>query len=98
MMLSFPWFLGGSRPYMHMWGNDWGWGTNWGWTFGWLIIPLMLWSVIWTGLALWYAARRGDKWWFLVFLVVHTAGILEIIYLVFVAHAFAKPRRSRRKR
>ncbi len=35
------------------------------------------------GYALWYAAKRGEKWWFIAILVVNTAGILEIVYLVF---------------
>jgi hypothetical protein len=63
-------------------------------------IPLMIWSVFWTGLALWHAARREEKWWFILFLFVHTAGILEIIYLIFVAKAIASRKSSikRRKR
>jgi hypothetical protein len=56
-------------------------------------IPIMIfvfvWSFIWTGLALWHSAKRQDKWWFLIFLLVHTLGILEIIYLVFVIKIFA---------
>ena len=72
-----------------MFGSWWGTG---------LIFPLILWSVFWSGFALWYAARREEKWWFIIFLLVHTAGILEIIYLLFVAHAFdGKSRSSRRK-
>ena len=34
-----------------------------------------------SGLGLWHAAKRGDKVWFIVFLFIHTAGILELIYL-----------------
>lgn len=81
-----PWYLGNGRPFTY----------SMGWDFlGWSIVPLALWSVIWTGLALWHAAKRGQKWWFIIFLFVHTLGILEIIYLIFVAHAFEKksPRR-----
>jgi len=40
-----------------------------------------LWSVIWMGLALWYSARKNERLWFLVFLLIHTLGILDIIYL-----------------
>jgi len=50
-----------------------------------LIILAVLWSVVWKGLALWHAARRGQYWWFVILLVVNTLGILEIIYLFFVA-------------
>jgi hypothetical protein len=61
------------------------------------LIPLALWSACWTGIALWHAARRGEKWWFLLFLLVHTAGILEGIYLVFVAKVLKTKKRTVRK-
>ena len=54
---------------------------------GLLLVLLIAWSVIWKGLALWRAAKRGDRIWFIVFLVINTAGILEIIYLFFVTGA-----------
>ncbi len=50
-----------------------------------LIIAAILWAVVWKGLALWHAARRGEYWWFLALLVINTLGLLEIIYLFFVA-------------
>lgn len=37
------------------------------------------------GYALWTAAKRDEKWWFIVMLVINTLGILELIYLYFVA-------------
>ena len=53
--------------------------------FGWLFVVvlsvLLVWSVIWKGLALWKAARNKDKWWFIVMLLVNTVGILEILYI-----------------
>lgn len=42
---------------------------------------LVIWSLVWKGLALWKAAREGSKPWFLVLLVINTVGILEILYL-----------------
>ncbi len=54
----------------------------------WIIIPLVLWSVIWKGIALWHSARRGQKAWFIALLVVNMLGILEIIYiLLFIKRA-----------
>ncbi|MEA1929506.1 MAG: DUF5652 family protein [Patescibacteria group bacterium] len=50
----------------------------------WLFIALMLWSLVWKGLALWHAGGRKQKIWFIILLVVNTAGVLEIIYLFFV--------------
>lgn len=52
--------------------------------FTFLLFPLIIWSLIWKGLALWKAARLGtknSKIWFIVLLVVNTAGILDILYL-----------------
>jgi len=54
-------------------------------TYGWpavlLIIVMVIWSLIWKGLALWKAAKNGDLGWFVVMLVVNTIGILEILYI-----------------
>jgi len=46
-----------------------------------LFILLLVWSIVWKGLALWRAARRGEDYWFVAFLIVNTLGILEILYL-----------------
>ena len=70
--------------------GDWGSVGMWGVR---LLAPLVVWSMIWTGLALWHSARRGQKWWFIFFLLVHTAGILEIIYLLFVAKIFTSSKK-----
>jgi hypothetical protein len=47
------------------------------------IIGLLVWSLIWKGFALWYAGRNNQKAWFIVLLILNTAGILEILYLLF---------------
>jgi len=49
------------------------------------VLIFILWSIVWKGLALWHAARRGEQWWFLALLIINTAGILEIVYLFFFA-------------
>lgn len=46
------------------------------------IIIIAIWSLVWKGLAMWKSARKGEKVWFVIFLIVNTAGILEIIYLL----------------
>ena len=45
------------------------------------VLALAVWTIYWKGRALWYAARKGEKVWFVVLLVVNTVGILEILYL-----------------
>jgi hypothetical protein len=47
-----------------------------------LLIVLALWELIWKGLALWRAAKNHQLAWFVVMLILNTAGILEIIYLI----------------
>ena len=49
-----------------------------------LLIALIVWTIVWKGLALWKAGQKGQKWWFIIMLVVNTLGILEIIYYFFV--------------
>jgi methionyl-tRNA synthetase len=50
-----------------------------------LFFLAILWTVAIKGYALWHAAKRNEKWWFIALLVINTFGILEIVYLVFVA-------------
>lgn len=49
-----------------------------------ILIILLFWSIFWKGFALWRAARRGDRAWFIALLIINTVGILEIIYLFFI--------------
>jgi len=50
-----------------------------------IILLLVVWSYIWKGWALWIAARNGQKNWFIVFIILNTLGILEIIYIFVIA-------------
>jgi hypothetical protein len=49
---------------------------------------LLVWSILWKGLALWNAAKHSQRNWFIVILIINMVGILEIIYLF----RFAKKR------
>ncbi len=51
-----------------------------------VLIALVVWSVPWKGFALWKSARRGESIWFIILLLVNTAGILEILYLFFFSN------------
>lgn len=55
-----------------------------------LLVLLLVWSLIWKGLALWRAARLGSKPWFVALLIVNTTGLLEILYL----YVFSKKTRQ----
>ncbi len=47
----------------------------------WLVFLSVLWTIPWKGVALWKSAKQNQKWWFIVFLVLNTLAILEILYL-----------------
>jgi hypothetical protein len=72
---------------------------------GWLIdvapgfipyfILVLIWSLVWKGVALWKAARNSDKAWFIALLILNTIGILEIFYIfVFSKRADNKTNRN----
>ncbi len=68
----------------------------------WLLAIVMLWSIVWKGMAFWASARGKQTVWFIVMLVVNTLGILEIVYLLFFQPkpwccGKAKPKKGRRK-
>lgn len=42
---------------------------------------IYIWSLIWKAFALWQAAQNKERKWFIVLLLVNSAGILEILYL-----------------
>ncbi|HLC52425.1 MAG TPA: DUF5652 family protein [Candidatus Nanoarchaeia archaeon] len=46
------------------------------------IVIIAIWSLVWKGLGLWYAAKSNHKNWFLAILILNTAGLLPIIYLL----------------
>nr|MCK4929524.1 hypothetical protein [Nanoarchaeota archaeon] len=48
-----------------------------------VLIIAMVWTMIWTGIALWRSAKNNQIAWFIVLFLINTLGILEIIYLAF---------------
>lgn len=61
-----------------------------------LLMVILVWSLIWKGIALWIAARKNSKIWFIVLLVVNTIGILEILYIFIFSKMEMKKRAKRR--
>lgn len=67
--------------FMTDWGGWEGWGLA-GFGLGmFLMIPLLIWSLVWKGKALWKAAKEGSQGWFIALLLVNTLGILDILYI-----------------
>ncbi len=44
---------------------------------------LLIWGIVWKGLALWKASKLSQRNWFIALLILNglTMGILEIVYL-----------------
>ena len=79
-------FLGGRGPE-HFFGSNWLLGMS---LLGGLFLLLVLVSLALKGFALWHAAKRGEKWWFVALLLINTMGILELVYLIFFAKVWGK--------
>lgn len=69
-----------------------------------LLLVLLTWSLIWKGFGLWYSAKKGNKIWFVVILIINSAGIIPIIYLAWKTDFFhkrikkASKKKSRKKK
>lgn len=75
---------------MNYFNSSYGYGMMNGFGGG-MIALLVIWSLVWKGMALWKAARAGSKPWFVALLIVNTAGILDILYLYVFSKGNAKP-------
>ncbi len=49
----------------------------------WTMVAIQLWELPWKGMALWRAARNRHLGWFLALLLVHLAGLIDIIYIFY---------------
>ncbi|QQS26831.1 hypothetical protein IPM44_03895 [bacterium] len=56
------------------------------------------WSLFWKAVALWKTARSNDKVWFIVFLIINTLGILEILYIFHFSKHPGLPKQLSRKK
>jgi len=56
----------------------------------WWLVPLLTWSTIWKGIALWKSGRKNQLAWFIIIFILNTAGILPIIYLLFFQRRLRK--------
>ena len=65
------------------------------------IFILLVWALVWKGLAMWKAARLNQPVWFIALLIINTFGVLEILYIfVFSKLKFnrAIPSKKKKKR
>lgn len=62
--------------------------------FGIVAVLAFVWTVSIKGYALWHAAKRNEKWWFIALLVINTFGIFELFYLIVVAKVLFNKKQS----
>lgn len=55
-----------------------------------ILLAIIAWVLPWKGMALWKAAKNGQKNWFIALLVLNTLAILEIVYIFY----FSKPKNN----
>jgi len=47
-----------------------------------VIFLLAIWDLVWKSIALWRAARNSATGWFIALVLVNSAGVLPIIYIL----------------
>jgi len=62
---------------------------------GWIItiVTLSIWELVWKAFGLWHSAKNDDKLWFVMMMVLNTAGILPIVYLITKTKFFKKKKK-----
>jgi hypothetical protein len=60
-----------------------------------LFYAIVIWSLVWKGLALWKSARRGEKYWFIALLVINIIGLFEMLY-IFVITPWIDSRKNKK--
>lgn len=63
-----------------------------------ILAIITVWTIIWTGLALWKSARKNHLIWFVVLLLINTAGILEILYIYVFSELGKKSSKTKPKK
>lgn len=65
----------------YLWSNNANLNTMFSSFAPWLYL-LIVWELVWKGIALWRAGRLNQPIWFIAILIFNTIGILPIIYLL----------------
>ncbi len=50
-----------------------------------LLVLVQVWDLIWKSLALWRAARNRDIFWFVLLILINSAGLLPAFYLFYMS-------------
>jgi uncharacterized membrane protein YiaA len=47
-----------------------------------IVAILAVWEIVWKGIGLWKSAKNNQRGWFIAMLLLNTAGILPIVYIL----------------
>lgn len=47
------------------------------------VVLIIVWILFWKAIALWYAARKSMRGWFIAILIINSFSILEIFYILY---------------
>lgn len=50
-----------------------------------LLVVITLWALLWKGFALWRSANKRKSVWFIALLIINSAGVLPLIYYIFLS-------------
>ena len=53
-----------------------------------MVAVIVAWDLAWRGIALWQSSQRRQKTWFVLLLIVNSAGLLPIAYLLLHGQSF----------
>ena len=59
-----------------------------------VLLAIVAWVLFWKGWALWVAARKDHKAWFILILILNTIGILEMFYIFVFSKARTPSQKS----
>lgn len=49
----------------------------------WWVYPLIILDLVLKAFALWRSARNDHKYWFIALLIINSAGIVPLVYIIF---------------
>ena len=58
--------------------------------YWWVLLIVLAWTLPWKAVALWKAARRGERGWFVALFLINTFALLEIYYIFMIAKQESK--------
>ncbi|MEX2054426.1 MAG: DUF5652 family protein [Candidatus Colwellbacteria bacterium] len=62
-----------------------------------LLVLVQLWDLVWKGFAMWKAARKRDIFWFVLLILINSAGLLPAFYLFYISEKTSKKKLVRIK-